>query len=161
MFWCNGRKLISINRSYTTIYIHIKHLIIIIVIITIIITIRRRRIYIYIFVYVIIYIYIYIIFVADETHGPPLWPEVLVPQGNTLTLGHVLPKRWLLTVSSMDRGGAGDIPLGLKNRPYLVGGLEHVLLFHILQKWWSQLTNIFQRVETINQLYMVGSSNLL
>jgi len=30
------------------------------------------------------------------------------------------------------RGGAGDIPLGLKNRPYLVGGLEHFLFFHIL-----------------------------
>ena len=35
--------------------------------------------------------------------------------------------------------------------PHLVGGLEHLLFFHIYGISSSQLTNMFQRVETTNQ----------
>ena len=42
---------------------------------------------------------------------------------------------------------------GNKGHVKLFGGLEHFLFFHVLGISSSQLTNIFQRVETTNQLF--------
>ena len=43
--------------------------------------------------------------------------------------------------------------------PHLVGGLEHLLFFHIYGISSSQLTNMFQRVETTNQSCFFSSWN--
>lgn len=51
--------------------------------------------------------------------------QVLVPQGNTLTLGHVLPKRWLLTVYYQVHRRV-DVESALTQMGYSISGCREV-----------------------------------
>eukprot|EP00435_Cladocopium_sp_Y103_P039048 s266_g10.t1 len=51
--------------------------------------------------------------------------QVLVPQGNTLTLGHVVPKRWLLTVYYQVHRRA-DVEIALTQMGHSISGCREV-----------------------------------